>query len=125
MLGAWRNIRGFGGNASFKTWLYAIAGNRSMDALRKQARAPEFSELDEQHSQEGFEETAARAMDIRESLGKLCSEDQTLLYLLYTQGLNQKEAAAILGIPEGTVKSRLHRLRALLQQRLGGEPHGS
>ena len=123
LLGAWHSIRGFAGESSVKTWLYAIAGYRCADALRKKAREPLKTQLDEQLCDSGFESETAMALDIRDSLRALAPEDQSLLYLVYTQGFTQREAADVLGIPEGTVKSRLNRLRTLLKSRLGGEQH--
>ena len=123
LLGAWHNIKGFAGDASIKTWLYAIAGYRCADALRKKAREPLQTQLDERLCDSGFESDTTRALDIRDSLRTLDPEDQSLLYLVYTQGFTQRQAAGVLGIPEGTVKSRLSRLRTTLKSRLGGEQH--
>ena len=123
LLAAWRAIPGFKEDATVKTWLYAIAGYKCADAIRGLSRQPRKEELDEATPVPGFEEDAAGRMDVKTALKSLDKEDQQLLYLVYGQGFTQREAAGILGIPEGTVKSRLHRLRNTLKDRLeGGTP---
>ena len=125
LLSAWQALPGFQQNASIKTWLYAIAGYKCADALRKHMRQPQMEEMDERAASPGFEEGTLARMDIRDALDALGAEDQQLLYLVYHEGFTQKEAGVILGIPEGTVKSRLYRLRGILQQALGGEQDGT
>jgi len=88
-------------------------------------RQPQMEEMDERAASPGFEEGTLARMDIRDALDALGAEDQQLLYLVYHEGFTQKEAGVILGIPEGTVKSRLYRLRGILQQALGGEQDGT
>lgn len=118
LLGAWRTIGSFQRDSSFKTWLYAVAGYKCMDALRKKARTPIPAEMLVEPAQEGFEEDSMRRLDINNVLAKLSPEDSSLVYLVYTQGFSNREAAQTLGIPEGTVKSRLHRLRSQLRANL-------
>ena len=123
LLAAWRAIPGFKQEASIKTWLYAIAGYKCADALRHKSRQPQVTELEDAAPGPGFEEDSTRRLDIRDALDALPPEDRQLLYLVYGQGFTQGEAAGILQIPEGTVKSRLHRLRGTLQAHLeGGTP---
>jgi RNA polymerase sigma-70 factor (ECF subfamily) len=109
-----------------RPWLYTIATNQAVDTLRRNGRRPTVS-----LEQAG----AARGVDLRELLETLSSRDpgpleaaaqeeqreqvravveqlpdllkQTLV-LTYYQGLKYREVAEILGIPVGTVKSRLH-----------------
>ncbi len=124
LLSAWRALPGFREGSTLKTWLYAIADYKCLDALRKKGREPQPAEPDEDMQSPGFEENSLRRMEIRQALAGLSRGDQSLLYLLYTQGFTQKEAADVLGIPEGTVKSRLSRLRKALKEMLGGEEDG-
>jgi len=123
LLAAWRAIPGFKEEASLKTWLYAIAGYKCADAIRSLARQPHLEQLDEATPSPGFEEDSAGRLVVKTALGRLGNADQQLLYLVYSQGFTQREAASILQIPEGTVKSRLHRLRGTLKAHLeGGTP---
>lgn len=120
LLGAWRAMPGFREGSTVKTWLYAIAGYKCTDAIRKKASSPILDELDEQTGTQGFEDSSVNTMDIRNAMRSFHHEDQTLLYLLYHQCFTQKEAAMMLDIPEGTVKSRLNRLKRQLKDHISG-----
>lgn len=121
LLGAWQTIGGFREGSSLKTWLYAIAGYKCTDALRKHLKQPQLVTLDELPGDGGFEGASVKRLDLKDALSALAPEDQALLHLLYTQGFSQKEAGDILGIPEGTVKSRLYYLRRSLKEVLDHE----
>ncbi len=58
-------------------------------------------------------------VDVQAALNALTSQDQTLLMLRYDEDLTQSAIADRLGMPEGTVKVRLHRARAKLQEVFG------
>jgi RNA polymerase sigma-70 factor, ECF subfamily len=111
----------------FRPWLYTIATNQAIDALRRVGRHPTVS-LD-QSSSEGpdgevhslmdmiesretdpFEHTFAeeRRRVVRSAVEKLPDFLKQVLILAYYQGLKYKDIAEILDIPVGTVKSRLH-----------------
>lgn len=120
LLAAWRAVGGFSGQSSLKTWLYAIAGYKCADALRKMSREPGTEEAGDALAEEPFEEKSLERMDLKAALAALKPEDQSLLYLVYAQGFSLREAAGSLGIPEGTAKSRLHTLRKRLKNSLGG-----
>lgn len=124
LLGAWRAIGGFAGSSSLKTWLYAIAGYKCQDCLRRKARAPVTGEANETLGDEGFEEGSLLKMDLDSALKRLPEGDRSLLQLVYAEGFTLREAAGVLGIPEGTAKSRLHRLRTTLQAAMGGGNDG-
>lgn len=119
LLAAWRAIPGFSAASSLKTWLYAIAGYKCVDALRRKARAPLTQEADETLGDGGFEEGSLEKIDLNTALKRLDSEDQALLQLVYLEGFTLSESASVLGIPEGTVKSRLYTLRKTLKDQLG------
>ncbi len=58
---------------------------------------------------------AAERLDLRREIGKLSAQDQLLLALRYELDLTQEGIAAVLSLPEGTVKIRLHRARARIR----------
>jgi RNA polymerase sigma-70 factor (ECF subfamily) len=110
----------------FKPWLYAIATNLARDhfksaAARRTAGAPEAA-LHALHDEAPGPEERAIAADegsrVAAVLGQLGEEYRVALLLRFYQGLSLQEIAEALGIPLGTVKSRLsvgtRRLRALL-----------
>lgn len=57
-------------------------------------------------------------LDVRSALRRLSTEDRVLLALRYDGDLTQEHVAKLMGMPEGTVKVRLHRLRARLSTQL-------
>ncbi len=124
LMEAWRGLPGFDGRASLKTWVYGIARHKCLDQLRREYRRPVAPLMPEGEAGpgvpvEGFEDGAVRRIDLQTALRGLNGEDRGLLQLVYAEGFSVREAAQILCIPEGTVKSRLHSLRKALRQALG------
>jgi DNA-directed RNA polymerase specialized sigma24 family protein len=64
-------------------------------------------------------DAAARLPGLRRALAGLMSGDREVLLLVTWEGLTPAEAAVVLGIPQGTARSRLHRARAAMRQSMG------
>ena len=95
----------------FKPWLLRIAGNKCNDYYRERVKRRESpadidAALENALSQSRYGLTVAQA--VQETLGTLDSKDAQLLRLVYIDRFPQAEIAKQLGIPVGTVKSRLH-----------------
>jgi RNA polymerase sigma-70 factor (ECF subfamily) len=110
-----------------RPWLYTIATNQAIDAQRRNRRHRLVS-LDRRHERSGEDEVgalldmlvnrdpgpgaqmeAAERRDwIREAVAQLPEQLRAAVLLVYYQGLKYREAADVLDIPVGTVKSRLH-----------------
>lgn len=129
MLKAWRSIGDFRGDAKLETWLYRLAVNCCLDALRrKKLRAAESS--DDLHDA-GYEpvdpapQPEQRALqnemhgELRQALTQLPEEQRTALILSAVEGRSYEEIAAITGTAMGTVKSRINRARNSLATMLG------
>lgn len=111
---------------SFKSWLFAICvnifrNNRKLkdNAARASLTAEEQERLlasipDEQRDVDAY-------LDLYEALYTLPKKHRAVIILFYFREFSQREIAAILHIPEGTVKSRLNTARKLLQRRLSHE----
>ncbi len=110
----------FEGRSSLRTYVVSIARHKIADHYRKAFRRHEEALSDTMAVQDQSDETEER-VDVERATRRLKDEDQDLLHLIFTQGLNYKEAAAILDIPEGTVKSRMHKIRTKLKHHLGGD----
>lgn len=111
----------------FRPWLYTIATNQAIDTQRRNKRHKLVS-LDRRHGHSGGDEVGAlldllvdkesgpsgeaetteRANWIRQAVSELPDTLKAAVTLIYYQGLRYREAADVLGIPVGTVKSRLH-----------------
>jgi RNA polymerase sigma-70 factor (ECF subfamily) len=135
MLKAWRSFQTFQEGTNFRAWLYRILMNAHFDNYRKDSRAPEVVHEDisdfylytkaresQDLSAAGNPESQVldRIMDaeVRDSLEAMPVQFRAAVLLVDVQGFSYKEAAEILGIPEGTVMSRLFRGRHFLQGRL-------
>lgn len=104
--------------AGFKTFIYTIARRVSIDRHRKKMRRPEVEYDDALETPHDLSRspagTAADRIDVAEALLKLPETMRPVVILSVMEGLTMKEAAEVLGIPEGTVKSRLfHALKQL------------
>ncbi len=102
---------------SVRPWLLTVARRLAIDARRaRQARPAEVGDavLENARVISDHAERAAAALDVREAVKTLTPEHREVLVLVYFQGASVAEAAAALGIPAGTVKSRaFYALRAL------------
>jgi RNA polymerase sigma-70 factor (ECF subfamily) len=114
-IAVWRGIGSFGGKARLKTWIIGIARHKTADRYRKMGKNTNLEENMEQSA--GFQDTATY-LDLYQAIGKLNDNDRELLHLVYNLELTYPEAAEVLDIPAGTVKSRMSRIRGGLKQAL-------
>jgi RNA polymerase sigma-70 factor (ECF subfamily) len=125
-LKAYMNIKSFDAARRFSPWLYRIAHNEFVNAIRKNSRLPVFSfDLDVLLPHPAAKETSEDAITRREmkelldrSLGALSPKYRELLVLYYFEEMDYKEIAEILRIPVGTVGVRLARGREQLKKNL-------
>lgn len=135
-----KSIEGFRGDSKFSTWLYRIAVNHCKNRYKYLARR-------QYHATQPLDEVSERAMAgrdggpavalqaqisqpdrvmeglqleqaIQREIANLEEEQRLLIVLRDVQGLSYQEIATISQLPEGTVKSRLHRARMTLKDRL-------
>jgi len=117
----------FDGTRKFRPWLYTIATNQAIDVQRRNKRHRMVS-LDRRNASHGEDEVGAlmdllttseegpisqvesieRRNWVQDAVSKLPESLRTAVNLIYYQGLKYREAADVLSIPVGTVKSRLH-----------------
>jgi RNA polymerase sigma-70 factor (ECF subfamily) len=98
--------------AGFKAWAYRIVANKAIDHLKSRAPSDPASDWAPEHGAPRQERSAI----LRNVLRKLGPDKQAILVLYYLEGLTVPELAFVLGIPQGTVKSRLHASRAELKR---------
>jgi RNA polymerase sigma-70 factor (ECF subfamily) len=105
-------------------WLAAIARNVALSALRRRRRDPYPLTFEDSFAREAdpkAQDAMAQALErvlLADLLRLLTAPERSLLRLRYEDDLTHPEIARRLGLPEGTVKVRLHRLRAFLQEEL-------
>ena len=134
---AFRALKGFRGESSFKTWLYAIAANVVRTHLTRKSRwqlvrtmwtgGGRDEDVDVEPEPDArvdsVEQTLVRRDAIDRALATLSPDLRLVITLRDVEGLDYREIAAALGVPIGTVESRLfrarQRLRPLLEPLLG------
>jgi RNA polymerase sigma-70 factor, ECF subfamily len=114
-----RRLRAGQAVSSPRAYLFGIARHVSLAFLRKQASAAE--PLDAAPEQAVSPEPDARLEAARETIASLPALQREILDLRFAHDLSYAEMATALGIPVGTVRSRLHHAVALLRQRLEPE----
>lgn len=138
-LKAWKGLAGFAFESSFSTWLYRLTSNACLDFLRAQKRrhASSFSVQDDNGavsqiqvadsapSPEQIVLAAEERQILRDALLSLDVHSREIITLRVIDNLSYIQIARILGVQEGTVKSRLSRAREKLrkaQQVIGNTP---
>ena len=128
--------RQFAADRSFRVWLYAIATNQAIDAQRRRRRQPTVSlqalgagdrpfaqgqalpksmlSGDPAPPQQADQAECGRLL--RQAVDELSGEMRTVLELVYFEGLKYREAAEVMNVPVGTIKSRVHTAVARLSE---------
>lgn len=126
-LHAYQSLQSFKGDSLFFTWLYRIAINTAISMKRKQkpmlriqATGDEKNAIDPVDSSEmSRPEHAVEVADderrIHDALSKLSTEHRAVLVMKDMDGAKYEEMAEALGVPVGTIRSRLHRARLELR----------
>jgi RNA polymerase sigma-70 factor (ECF subfamily) len=125
-IAAFRKAHQFEGNSAVGTWMYRIAVNNCYDLLRRARRRPvdslpEYFDQADPSATETVEASAHRG-EIEEALASLPPDFRAAVVLSDIEGMSLPDVALTLGVPVGTVKSRVFRGRKLLARRLG-EPN--
>ncbi len=121
-LQAYRKLGGWRGEGALSTWLFAVATNvyRSKLRRRRLPTVPLDALAGAAVAAAGDEPLEAREERrlVRAAVRRLPGRYREAILLFYFLELDLREAAAVLGLPEGTLKSHLHRGRKLLEKRL-------
>ena len=132
-LHAYQSLNSFKGDSMFFTWLYRIAVNSAITMKRKQRPLLRIQTTgDEQTTLDPLDpaetnrpghamEMAEEELRVHSALSKLSSEHRAVLLMKDMEGMKYEAMAEVLGVPVGTIRSRLHRARLeirniLLQQ---------
>lgn len=133
-LKAYLSLERFRGGSSFYTWLYRIGVNTALDERKKRSRDPSFlsdefvmaSEEDGRRPYESSnrgdpaENVLSREREgaVTAAIDSLDELHRSVVVLRDIEGMDYDEISEVLGCPRGTVKSRLHRARLVLRDRL-------
>ena len=126
---AWQALAQWRPEAQFRTWLFRIANNMALDALRHRKLiefVPLEDSFDAPSSEPSPEHQAQLTQEVRQleaSLKKLAPEHRQILLLREVEEMSYEEIGCVLSLSEGTVKSRLARARtALIEIRARSRP---
>lgn len=127
MLTVWRKADLFDARrASAATWIFTIARNRRLDALRREGRASHLPELsltpEDPEQPDQLLSEAEEAARLNEAMRQLTPDQVQVLRLAFFQGAAHSEIAGALDLPLGTVKSRIR--KAMIKLRVMLEPLG-
>lgn len=115
-----RNIHKLNDPRALRTWLYRLVRWCSIDLMREAERYhANIRELDDEDYGDKHEEISDKNEALRLAIKRLPIVEKQIIHLFYLDGLKINEIAAVLGIPVGTVKSRLNRARKLLATKFG------
>ena len=126
-VGAIRGLRGLRDPAHFPAWIYGIATRKCADAIRVSTRRRRLDAraAAADGSRQVASPTSEHQIDLATAIRQLPATHRAVVHLFYREDLNVEEIASVLGIPAGTVKSRLHHAREALKRRLGAAAPGS
>jgi RNA polymerase sigma-70 factor (ECF subfamily) len=119
MVSVYKGLGGFKGKARFSTWLYRVCLQSGL-RVRSRSKRKTVDLPPDAYTPEGPNRTEQRdeLERILTAMNQLPDDTRLVLHLFALKELGHAEIAELLGIPEGTVWSRLHRARKQLQQRL-------
>ena len=112
----WKALPAYDGSAAPSTWLYTIARNTCLTAVRSEShrKTSPLGLVNEPVASRAEAAAVMTRIDLKRSLDRLAPMQREVLTLFYLQERSVAEVARMLDLPEGTVKSHLHRARLAL-----------
>lgn len=114
----WRGARDYTGRGEVAAWIWGIGNRRLIDRLRRTRRVPLLARLESEPSAEDRVLLGVEHGDLAGALERLSPELRAVIQATVLDGLTTREAGRLLGLPQGTVKTRLMRARRELREAL-------
>ena len=124
---AWKGIKNLREPEAFRSWMFRILSARCKRQIGRIVARKNEIDLDSYYetAEEAIPENATRRAELREALASLAAEERQIVLLSVLEGYTMREIAEMLGLPHGTVSSKLsrslHKLRKFLQEPDGKE----
>jgi RNA polymerase sigma-70 factor (ECF subfamily) len=126
MLVVWRKAGSFNGQSKVSTWIFSIAYRKALKAIGRFDEPVESDDRDFESTLPGPEDTLMQKQRwalLLQQIGRMSTEQRTVIELTYYHGCAYREIAQIMGCPVDTVKTRMFharkRLRQFLSERAG------
>ncbi len=131
-----RNLKKFRGDSKFSTWLFQIATNRGKNRFKYLKRRGHFAYKGQQSENDDDRDSQQRSIPdfstnpeeilagrqiqkiVQDAINDLDSDHKEIVILRDIEGFSYEEISEILNLPEGTTKSRLHRARMIIKEKL-------
>ncbi len=127
-LDIWRGASGFQGASNVKTWVFAIAYRKVMDVFRRNRRMVGDSDIPEREDESPDAASCLIAAEesaiLHHCLGTLKPEHRSAIELTFLEDMSYREVATVVGVPEGTVKTRVFHAKSLLLRCLSAQMKG-
>jgi RNA polymerase sigma-70 factor (ECF subfamily) len=116
MMAVWNGAKKFNGRSKVTTWVLGIARNQAYNLLRREERGRRLPETTDRVPDPSGE--AEMSVHVERALTTLPEAQREVLHLVFYENLSVRETAELLGLPEGTVKSRMYYARKNLAREL-------
>jgi RNA polymerase sigma-70 factor, ECF subfamily len=114
MIAVWNGASRFAGRSKVSTWIFGIARNQAFTLLRKEQRAE--ATPSSKVTQADPSKNIIQHERVMTALDALSADHREVVYLTFYEGLSYSEISGILGIPAGTVKSRMFHAKQKLAE---------
>jgi RNA polymerase sigma-70 factor (ECF subfamily) len=121
---AWSRMTQWQADTNMRAWLFTIMHNLYVNQVRRNSRQKGWESLADGDPVDTRQQAQDRMMDLRDleqGLARLSAERREVLMLVCLEGMSYEQVGEVLGIPVGTVMSRLHRAREELRGWMRGE----
>ncbi len=115
----------YGGEGSFKTWLFAVIRRTALDEKRRSwVRGLSLMRYWQRRKEEVAKPLPEDAEDLLRALGQLPRQQREVLHLVFYDDLSVVEAVEVMGVSAGTARTHYHRAKEALRELLGPEHDG-
>lgn len=117
-LEAWKGIHNLRETDRFRQWMFRILSVRCKRRVARYIQEKGNIDIDD-YLEEGVPDTGGPRAEVRDAMARLAPDERQIVLLSVLEGYTMREIAGMLGLPQGTVSSKLHRTLKKLRQMLG------
>ncbi len=117
-LEAWKGIHNLRETDRFRQWMLRILSVRCKRRVARYIQEKGNIDIDD-YLEEGVPDTGDPRAEVRDAMARLAPDERQIVLLSVLEGYTMREIAGMLGLPQGTVSSKLHRTLKKLRQMLG------